>query len=188
MDHAAIRDDDTRNGIMAIAAHEGGFGRLRPEIGYSRTANARIRTIFGNRVRSLSDAELNQLKASDRRFFNFVYDGANSIGRQLGNRPGTDDGYNFRGRGPLQFTGRANYVRYGALAGVPEVVDNLELVDDPAIGARMTVAYIKDRYKGGGFDKLMAAVGKSAAGMGERKRATFSQYMKEGRFNYRAPA
>jgi predicted chitinase len=185
MNKAGITDLVIRNGIMAIAAHEGGLGTLKPELGYSRTANSRIRSIFRDRVEHLTDAQLAHLKADDRRFFNFVYDGANRIGKQLGNRPGTDDGYNFRGRGPPQFTGRYNYERYARLADYPEVMTNLELVDDPMVGAAMTVAYIFDRYKGGGFDRLMKAVGSSPAKVAQRKRATFQQYMAAHQFERR---
>lgn len=188
MNKANIRDNTTRNGIMAIAAHEGGFGVMRPELGYSKTANSRIRQVFGSRVASLSDAALDALKSDDRRFFNFVYDGGNNVGKQLGNLPGTDDGYNFRGRGPIQLTGRYNYSRCGGLAGCPTITTDVALVDDPDIGAALTVAYIQDRYKGGGFEQLMACVGNNTPDIAARKRASFNQFMAAHTYDWGASA
>lgn len=177
MNFLNVTDPVIRNGIMAIAANEGGFGEMKPELGYSHTDNDSIRRIFGNRVSGLSDDELTQLKADDKTFFDYVYSAANETGRELGNQPGTDDGYNFRGRGPIQFTGRGNYTKYGALAGHPEVVDNPDALNDPEIGAAMTVAYILDRYHGGGFERLMASVGNNIPEIAARKQAAFESNM-----------
>src|SRR5579863_2874538 len=159
MDAQVITNNDTRAGIAAIVTGETAF-TFRPEIGYANTPNNRIRTIFGSRVMGLTDEALTALKADDKAFFNQVYGGAWGA-RNLGNTQ-PDDGYNFRGRGPIQLTGRGNYVRYGKLCGHPEIVDNPDLLDsDPSIGCAMTVAYIKDRYRGNGWEGLKAAVGNS---------------------------
>jgi putative chitinase len=53
-----------------------------------------------------------------------VYDG------RMGNRPGSDDGWNFRGRGGSQVTGRAGYEVLGARVGL-DLVDQPDLVNDP---------------------------------------------------------
>jgi putative chitinase len=48
----------------------------------------------------------------------------------MGNRPGTDDGYNFRGRGASQTTGRDGYERVAKATGL-DVVSHPELLIDP---------------------------------------------------------
>lgn len=46
----------------------------------------------------------------------FLFD--KTYGRRLGNRPGTDDGYDFRGRGPIEITGRDWYTEIGRDTGL----------------------------------------------------------------------
>ena len=58
-----------------------------------------------------------------------------AYGNDLGNRPGTDDGYNYRGRGLIQITGRDQYVRLQkALSNVgieADLVGNPDTVLNP---------------------------------------------------------
>lgn len=183
MDKAGITDNTLRNGLMAIVANESGLGEMKPELGYANTANSRIRLIFGSRVADLTEDQLTVLKSTDLAFFNYVYSGSNSIGRQLGNIPNTDDGYNFRGRGPIQITGRANYTKYGQMAGY-DVVNNVDLLLGLECGAAITVCYIRDRYRGGGFNQLLAAVGSNTPDIAARKMASFNQYMSAGTYDY----
>lgn len=69
------------------------------------------------------------------RFFEEIASGALYEGRcrDLGNcHPG--DGVRYKGRGPIQLTGRANYRRAGAALGLP-------LEDQPALAARHDVGW-----------------------------------------------
>lgn len=60
-----------------------------------------------------------------QRIANEVYNG------RLGNRPGSDDGWTYRGRGGAQVTGRANYEKLGEKTGL-DLLASPDLVSDPA--------------------------------------------------------
>lgn len=66
---------------------------------------------------------------------NYVYADANRPpGYRMGNvNPG--DGWRYRGRGPMQLTGRGNYARFFRSIGMPEDSDP-DLVLSPEVGAR----------------------------------------------------
>ena len=49
---------------------------------------------------------------------------------RMGNRPGTDDGWNCRGRGPGQTTGLDAYAKLGKLLGL-DLVNHPELINTP---------------------------------------------------------
>lgn len=52
------------------------------------------------------------------------------------------DGNSFRGRGFIQLTGRDNYRRYSALAGIPNLESNPDLASDPNNAAKILAAFI----------------------------------------------
>ncbi|HEY5084348.1 MAG TPA: glycoside hydrolase family 19 protein, partial [Rhizomicrobium sp.] len=54
--------------------------------------------------------------------------------KQLGNQ-GPPDGANFKGRGYVQLTGRANYTKFGPIVGV-DLVNNPGQANDPLIAAK----------------------------------------------------
>ena len=63
-------------------------------------------------------------------------------GGRFGNRSGTDDGYNFRGRGLIQLTFRDWYARIGIETGL-DLVNRPELVSDPLHILECAAAYWK---------------------------------------------
>lgn len=73
-------------------------------------------------------------ESGELRYMEEIASGAAYEGRaNLGNtQPG--DGKRFKGRGPIQLTGRANYKKYGQLLG-------LDLIDNPATAATKEVGF-----------------------------------------------
>lgn len=63
--------------------------------------------------------------------------------RDLGNT-GAPDGANFRGRGFVQLTGRANYTRYASEIEV-DLVTNPELANEPELAAILLARFLSDR-------------------------------------------
>lgn len=111
-----ITSRPARIGILATIGKESNF-IPKWEKGYSNTSNARIREIFPTKTKGVTDAFLTEVKKDDKTWFNFIYNGI------IGNRPNTDDGYNFRGSGLNQLTGRANYEKYAKKTGI-DIVNN----------------------------------------------------------------
>jgi predicted chitinase len=179
MDAQGITDPTMRAGIAAIAMGESALSP-RSEAGYGGTSNGRIRQIFGQRVAGLSDPDLDALKTNDVAFFELVYGGAWGA-THLGNtQPG--DGYKYRGRGIFQLTGRGNYTHFGAVIGHPELIASPDLANDMKIAALIAVAYMKERYKGGGWPGMKRAVGDSIGNVDARKDQLFAEYMTSGEF------
>ena len=67
--------------------------------------------------------------------------------KSLGNRRGTEDGWDYRGRGYIQLTGRNNYRHYGELLGI-DLLNNPELAGDPTIALLIAAAYFANRAAG----------------------------------------
>ncbi len=72
----------------------------------------------------------------------YVYAGRNGNGSEA-----TSDGFRFRGRGPIQITGRSNYARCGQALGLP-LIEQPDLLTDPDVGARAAAWYWTDRQIG----------------------------------------
>lgn len=125
-----------RAGILAVVGKESGFMPIR-EISWSTTPAARIRQVFGYWFTGISDAQIDVLKKDDRKFFNHVY----SNHKGLGNKGG-DDGYNFRGWGYNQITGRANTERIGKAIGL-DLINNPESLNTPLVCAKSTAYFMR---------------------------------------------
>ena len=167
-----------RDVIAANVIGETGFG-LSPEKSYQGTSNSRIKKLFSG-ARKLTNEQLNELKKDDRSFFNKVYENVN------GNEGG-DDGYNYRGRGAVQLTGKANYLKYGELAGLGDaLVKNPDLVNDPNIGTKVAVAFMKDKLKNGkgknAFDRITKGVNAHGPTV-SKKRTIFKSLAKDSPFS-----
>lgn len=119
--------------FLAQVGHESlSLSRVEESLSYNRP---RLLEVFGDRVTS---AEATALVRQPVKLGNHVYANLNGNGSEA-----SGDGYLFRGRGPLQHTGRGNYRHMGKLVGQPfEQQPDLLLV--PENGAMAAAAYWHD--------------------------------------------
>lgn len=84
-------------------------------------------------------------ESGELRYMEEIGDGLRYEGRaDLGNtQPG--DGPRFKGRGPIQLTGRANYERYGKVLGV-DLVAEPERASHADVGFRVAALYWTDHH------------------------------------------
>jgi putative chitinase len=61
--------------------------------------------------------------------------------KDLGNH-GPPDGSNFKGRGYVQLTGRANYTKFGPIIGLNNLVEEPEQANDREVAAKILAAFI----------------------------------------------
>lgn len=106
--------------VMAQISHECGAGHdVIENMNYSAQ---RMMQVWPSRFKSLAQAA--PYAHNPRLLANKVYNG------RMGNVIGTDDGWNFRGRGGSQTTGREGYERVQQQTGLP-VVTNPDILIDP---------------------------------------------------------
>ena len=110
---------------------------------YSKTSNDRIKSVFGSRAAGKTDQELNQIKSDPKQMGEMMYGASTKMGQQMGNtEPG--DGWKYRGRGFIQLTGKSNYAQASkAIYGDDRLVQNPDLVNDPAVAAEVSAWYMK---------------------------------------------
>ena len=106
------------------------------------------------------------------KLFNIAY--ANGIGAGNGSEA-SGDGWLYRGRGPIQITGRATYLKVGELMGIGDaLVRNPDLLlSDPKIMAGATLAYLDWKGFGTGTNsqsKLAAVIGHGGGTSEAKKR------------------
>lgn len=176
-----VRDNELRAGLAAILEGESNW-IPQYETSYKNTSNDRIRQIFASRLGTASDQFIYNLKSDDREFFNYIYNPKFNYIHHLGNEK-EDDGYNRRGRGLIQITGLANDIRYGRMLGI-DLEHHPELANELDNAIKISVAYILDRYKGGGWDKIKSAVGVSIGNVNDKKNRLFKEYRESGKFDW----
>jgi putative chitinase len=95
--------------------------------------------------------ELGKKGQDPKTYFNLKY----SSRKDLGNTGG-DDGYNYRGFGPIQLTGRANFKKYAEMINEPDLYLNPENYRDMSnprnveVAIKVSIAFWNDR----GLNKL----------------------------------
>lgn len=102
--------------LAQIAAETGGFARFEENLNYSAE---RLTQVWPSRFPTISSAA--PYAKNPKALANKVYNG------RMGNRAGSNDGYDFRGRYGIQLTGRDNFTRCGRdlaldLAAIPDLL------------------------------------------------------------------
>lgn len=105
--------------MAQITQESGGGTEMTEKLSYSAE---RMMKVFPKRFPTLASTQ--GFVHDERAFGNKVYNG------RMGNRTGSDDGFNFRGRGCLQLTGRESYDALGKSLGL-DLVNNPDLVNAP---------------------------------------------------------
>ncbi|WP_454689813.1 glycoside hydrolase family 19 protein [Achromobacter aloeverae] len=101
------------------------------------------------------------------------YEPPGELARKLGNtQPG--DGLRFKGRGPIQITGRGNYTRYGELLKL-DLVGHPEQAADPAAGFRIAGLFwerngLNALADAGRFDDITGRINGGQNGAEDRRR------------------
>jgi len=107
--------------VMAQISHECGAGHdVVENMNYKA---ARMMQVWPSRFPTSASAQ--PFAGNPRALANKVYNG------RMGNRTGSDDGWNFRGRGGAQTTGREGYQRVKKATGL-DVIAQPDLLIDPA--------------------------------------------------------
>ena len=104
--------------------------RLEENLNYTRAQ--RLMDVWPSRFKSLAFAE--QYVRQPRKLANYVY------GNRLGNTPGTDDGWDYRGSGLIMVTGKANFAAVEEATMVP-VVASPDLLREPESALQVAIAW-----------------------------------------------
>ena len=130
--------------ILATAYGEANLTPTRENMNYSA---ARIKQVWPSRPEAVRYA------GKPKALANEVYGG------RLGNRPGTDDGWRFRGGGVDQLTGRANYAKIGLEHNPERILHPDQAVKSIIHGmttGRYTGRKLSDYDRPNGFDFVAA--------------------------------
>lgn len=120
-----INTKDRVAGFLAQCAHESGhFKAVEENLNYGAEGLVKI---FG---KYFSAATAPSYARQPQKIANRVY--ANRMGN---GDEASKDGYNYRGRGLIQLTGRDNYTRFAKAIDRPELIDLPELVAQPELAA-----------------------------------------------------
>lgn len=128
---------------------------------------------INNRLRQAAFLAQLAHESGGLRYMEELATGAAYEGRKdLGNTQ-KGDGKRFKGRGPIQITGRANYKKYGELLGL-DLINDPEMAAHPDVGFRLAGAFWKDKGLNdladhGFFKKITERINGGLNGFEDRK-------------------
>ena len=121
--------------LATLIKESNGLTRFEEDLHY--TTPKRLDAMFSN-VKGLDHAA-RLIKAGPVAIGNCVYANRNGNGDEA-----SGDGYRYRGRGPIQLTGRENYRRMAAALNLPLEIDP-DLALRPDVGARIAGQFWADK-------------------------------------------
>ena len=124
--------DDVDDFLGQVIHESAGLTQFSENLDYSA---ARLMQVWPSRFPTLDCALL--YARNPEALANFVY-----AGRMGNTEPG--DGWRFRGRGPIQLTGRNNYEFVGDLVG-QDLIDLPELMEQPRYALEATIAWWENK-------------------------------------------
>lgn len=149
--------DELDDFLGQILHESAGLTRLVEDLNYSAQ---RLMEVWPSRFPSAQRAAA--CAHNPQALANYVYGG------RLGNTE-PDDGWRYRGRSPIQITGRANYTHVGRLVG--QDLDVMpELLEQPHFALEATIAWWEDRIPDsmlGDPEKVRRRVNGSLRGLAE---------------------
>lgn len=137
-------DADVIDFLPQIIHESQGLERLEENLNYSAAA---LVPLFGvDRIKPAQAQQFGRIdgkqRADQRAIANIIYGGKWGE-KNLGNIL-PDDGWTFRGRSPIQITGRANYMRVGDLMG-QNLMGIPDLLSQPRFSLDGCIAWWEDR-------------------------------------------
>lgn len=134
MEEEGITDPRERAAFLAtIHTETGGLKRLDENLNYSAST---LRRVWPGRFGNKSDAELAPITRNPVGLANVVY--ANRLGNSNAE---SGDGWNYRGKGLIQLTGKSNYADISRKTGIDYVSNPDSLVNDPAAAVKSAIKF-----------------------------------------------
>lgn len=134
---------------LATAWWETG-GVMAPNVeNLNYTTAKRIREVWPSRFPTEASAlpYVRNARGLANLVYNATYDAKGQLIKRMGNRPGSDDGWNFRGRGQGHLTGRDNYERADRELGLGgALVAGPDLANRPDLAAKILVIGMRDGW------------------------------------------
>jgi putative chitinase len=130
-----ITDDIQIVHLMAQLSHESGEGgNMTESLNYTPAALLKMWPKHFTPALATTYGRTDDHPADQKMIGELAYGG------RMGNAPApAEDGYNYRGRGFIQTTGKSSYAELGELTGL-DLVNSPELVTDPAYAFKCAVA------------------------------------------------
>lgn len=132
-----------RNTLTAVFRKLGASQLRAEELGLAANIHFRTYGILDNPLRLIHFLAQLAHESGNFRYMEEIASGAAYEGRKdLGN-VNKGDGVRYKGRGPIQLTGRANYRRYGQQLGI-DFENNPEIVALPSVGLLVACKFWSD--------------------------------------------